>query len=160
MGADLSCYFVESVVGLLGIETSEDCLVRVYPLTSGDGLYWSRKWSETINRVLLNQISSCDLTVKIQGTEFQKRVWKQTMKIPYGQTKTYYEIAQLLNKKKAYRAVGQALNQNPLLIFIPCHRVISKTGELTGFAAGVDMKKKLLEFEEKNRFSRVAAEKA
>ena len=83
----------------------------------------------------------------IVGTDFQLRVWKSLRKIPYGQTRTYKEIAQDIAKPKAYRPVGSAIGKNPFFILIPCHRVLGSDGKLTGFAYGVDIKRKLLEIE-------------
>jgi methylated-DNA-[protein]-cysteine S-methyltransferase len=74
----------------------------------------------------------------------------QLQQIPYGQTRTYREIAEALGKPKASRAVGQACNRNPIWILIPCHRVIGTGHNLTGYAGGLDMKQKLLELEQKN----------
>ena len=71
----------------------------------------------------------------------------ELLKIPYGKTKSYQEIAEAVAKPKAQRAVGSACNKNPILLIIPCHRVISKTGKLTGFACGVDRKEQLLKLE-------------
>lgn len=81
------------------------------------------------------------------GTEFQKQVWDALLKIPYGQTKTYKEIAYEINNKNACRAVGMANNKNPIIIFIPCHRVIGSDNSLTGYGAGIELKKKLLQLE-------------
>ena len=82
-----------------------------------------------------------------KGTPFQKRVWQELQKIPYGETKSYSDIAQLIARKNAQRAVGSACNKNPILIIIPCHRVISKYGTLGGFACGTDIKTRLLNVE-------------
>jgi len=82
----------------------------------------------------------------ISGTPFQKRVWQEARKIPYGQTRSYKFLAERLNHK-GYRSFGQAIGQNPLLIIIPCHRVISSDGTLGGFSAGLELKKFLLRLE-------------
>ena len=82
-----------------------------------------------------------------KGTEFQQSVWKALCEIPYGQTKTYSEIAQAIDKPSAVRAVGGAIGKNPILILVPCHRVIGKNGSLTGFRGGLTMKTKLLDLE-------------
>ena len=82
-----------------------------------------------------------------RGTEFQRAVWKALRDIPYGQTRTYGEIAGLVGRPKAARAVGMANHDNPLLIFTPCHRVVGKSGALTGFACGLEVKRRLLELE-------------
>ena len=81
------------------------------------------------------------------GTQFQLAVWKALRDIPYGQTRTYGEIAGLVGRPKAARAVGMANHDNPLLIFTPCHRVVGKNGALTGFACGLEVKRRLLELE-------------
>lgn len=85
-----------------------------------------------------------------QGTDFQLRVWKSLQKIPYGQTRTYGEIALQIGNPKAARAVGLANNRNPLAIIIPCHRVIGANGNLTGYAGGLDCKAFLLNLEQKS----------
>ena len=83
------------------------------------------------------------------GTKFQQKVWRLINKIPYGQTRTYGELAKELGNKNYARAVGQACNSNPLAIVTPCHRVISATG-LGGFAGGTEVKKYLLQLEKRN----------
>lgn len=87
------------------------------------------------------------LPFKLTGTPFQLAVWKELQNIPYGQTTSYKEIAQKINKPKAYRAVGMANNKNPLPIIIPCHRVIGSNGKLIGYAGGLNLKNYLLELE-------------
>jgi methylated-DNA-[protein]-cysteine S-methyltransferase len=81
------------------------------------------------------------------GTEFQMKVWKELAKIPYGETRSYKDIALALNDANASRAVGTANGKNPISIIIPCHRVISSDGTLGGYAGGLDIKKTLLELE-------------
>ncbi|WP_419519063.1 methylated-DNA--[protein]-cysteine S-methyltransferase [Megamonas funiformis] len=87
------------------------------------------------------------LPFKLTGTPFQLAVWKELQNIPYGQTTSYKEISQKINKPKAYRAVGVANNKNPLPIIIPCHRVIGSNGKLIGYAGGLKLKNYLLELE-------------
>ncbi len=87
------------------------------------------------------------LPFKLTGTPFQLAVWKELQNIPYGKTTSYKEIAQKINKPKAYRAVGMANNKNPLPIIIPCHRVIDSNGKLIGYAGGLKLKNYLLELE-------------
>ncbi|MGC9362837.1 MAG: methylated-DNA--[protein]-cysteine S-methyltransferase [Candidatus Syntrophosphaera sp.] len=82
-----------------------------------------------------------------RGTEFQKAVWKAILDIPYGETRSYAEIAEKIGKPHAYRAVGQAASKNPIAILIPCHRVVGSDGSLTGYAGGADLKTRLLELE-------------
>lgn len=81
------------------------------------------------------------------GTEFQRKVWAALRNIPYGETRTYGEIAAAIGSPKGARAVGMGCNKNPILIITPCHRVIGASGALTGFACGLDIKKLLLEIE-------------
>lgn len=85
-----------------------------------------------------------------KGTKFQEEVWAALTKIPYGKTVTYQEIAQQTEKKKAYRAVGNTIHNNPIPIIIPCHRVISKNGTLGGYRFGTSIKEKLLEIEKQD----------
>ena len=88
-----------------------------------------------------------DLPLAPKGTKFQKQVWQALSDIPYGQTRTYKEIAVALGNPKAVRAVGMANNRNPLIVVVPCHRVIGSDGKMTGYAAGVDKKEFLLRLE-------------
>lgn len=85
------------------------------------------------------------------GTEFQQAVWNALCEIPYGETKSYSDIADQINKPSAVRAVGAAIGANPVLITVPCHRVIGKNGKLTGFRAGLEMKEQLLNLERPGR---------
>lgn len=91
--------------------------------------------------------ASFNLTVNPKGTEFQIKVWKELLKIPYGKTKTYLEQSKALGDLKAIRAVATANGKNPLWIVIPCHRVIGSNGSLTGYAGGIWRKKWLLALE-------------
>lgn len=88
-----------------------------------------------------------DLPLDLRGTTFQLAVWDALQQIPYGETKTYSEIAAAIGNPKSIRAVGTAIGKNPVLIAVPCHRVIQKDGSLGGFRAGLDLKKTLLELE-------------
>lgn len=82
-----------------------------------------------------------------EGTAFEKCVWEALLKIPFGETRNYAQIAEAVGNKNACRAVGRANSRNPISIFIPCHRVIGANGSLTGYAGGLDMKKILLQIE-------------
>ena len=88
-----------------------------------------------------------DLPLKLNGTEFQVSVLEALLKIPYGQTTSYGEIARRIGRPKAVRAVGAANGRNPIPIVVPCHRVIGVTGDLTGFGGGLDTKEALLRLE-------------
>ena len=91
------------------------------------------------------------LPVDPAGTAFQKRVWQQLVRIPYGETRSYGDIAAGIGSPKAVRAVGGANHNNPIIIVIPCHRVIYKSGALGGFGCGLDVKQYLLDLEKGNR---------
>jgi len=88
-----------------------------------------------------------DLRLDFAGTEFQKKVWRALLTIPFGETRSYGEIAKQIGSPKAVRAVGAANGRNPISIVAPCHRVIGSTGKLTGFAGGLDTKAFLLDLE-------------
>lgn len=91
-----------------------------------------------------------NLPLNPKGTSFQQKVWSCLYKIPYGETRTYKEIAEQIGDKNACRAVGNANNKNPIPIFIPCHRVIGSDGNLAGYAGGMELKQKLLNLEKLN----------
>ena len=91
-----------------------------------------------------------DIPIKLRGTEFQKKVWNELLKIPYGATVSYKDIAIKIGNPKACRAVGMANHNNPILIIVPCHRVINENNKLGGYALRLDLKRKLLELEKEN----------
>lgn len=97
------------------------------------------------------KLKSFDLKLAPKGTDFQKAVWKALCEIPYGETRTYKDIAASIGKTKASRAVGLANNRNPIPIIVPCHRVIGSTGKLVGYASGLDVKEFLLKLEKANQ---------
>lgn len=88
-----------------------------------------------------------NLPLRFKGTEFQKKVWQGLCTIPYGETRSYKELAEIIGNPKAVRAVGGANNKNRILIIVPCHRVIGADGSLVGFGCGLHVKKYLLELE-------------
>lgn len=90
-----------------------------------------------------------DLPLHLEGTVFQKKVWKALCNIPYGETRSYKQIAEAVGSPKAMRAVGGANHNNPIMIVVPCHRVIGANGSLVGFGGGLPMKVTLLELEQK-----------
>ncbi len=91
-----------------------------------------------------------DFPISPKGTEFQMLVWQELQRIPYGETRTYGEIAQRLGNQRAARAVGAANHHNPIPIVIPCHRVVATGGRLGGFGGGVELKRHMLELESSN----------
>jgi methylated-DNA-[protein]-cysteine S-methyltransferase len=88
-----------------------------------------------------------DLMLAPKGTEYQKRVWAELVKIPFGETISYLELARRIGNPQASRAVGHANSKNPIALIVPCHRVIGSNGTLTGYAGGLDLKDKLLTWE-------------
>lgn len=93
---------------------------------------------------------SFDLPLEPKGTEFQKKVWNALKEIPFGETRSYGEIAKIIGNEKAARAIGMANNKNPIAIIVPCHRVIGANGKLVGYAGGLDIKERLLKLEKNN----------
>ncbi|MDF2949732.1 MAG: Methylated-DNA--protein-cysteine methyltransferase [Sedimentibacter sp.] len=90
-----------------------------------------------------------DLPLNPNGTVFQKKVWNALCDIPYGETRSYKQVAEAVGNNKASRAIGMANNKNPIMIVIPCHRVIGSNGSLVGYAGGLDIKEKLIFLENK-----------
>lgn len=126
-----------STVGSLGADGNFPVLQNV------------RKWLDTY---FSGAIPDFTPDIRLLGTDFQMRVWQKLLKIPYGKTVTYGEIAREIAKengktKMSAQAVGGAVGKNPIGIIVPCHRVIGKNGSLTGFAGGIEVKRKLLEIE-------------
>jgi len=100
-----------------------------------------------ISEYLVGKRMRFELPLDVKGTDFQMRVWRETMKIPYGETVSYSELARRVGNPLACRAVGSALGSNPTVLLIPCHRVIRKSGELGGFGGKTHIKRMLLELE-------------
>lgn len=147
-------FILTTPIGLLYITSEDNCITRV-------AVSCDRKVQ------LCNVLTDFELSVKKQieeyfygkrtifdfpflikeGTLFQQNVWRELCKIPYGVTRSYGEIARCIGKQGASRAVGTACNRNPLLLVVPCHRVIGSDGSLVGFACGLDRKSFLLGIE-------------
>lgn len=116
---------------------------------------------EQINHTAINQLSEYfegtrtrfDLPLNLRGTAFQVAVWRALLEIPYGQTRSYGEIAKAIAKPGAARAVGMANHENRIAIVVPCHRVVGQNGKLTGYAAGLDLKRQLLAIEQRTLFA-------
>ena len=103
-----------------------------------------------INQYFLTKNYHFKIPIKLNGTEFQKEVWNEILKIPYGQTASYEEIAIRLGNKNKVRAVANAIGKNKILIIVPCHRIIGKNGTLTGYKSGIDHKRMLIDYEKRN----------
>lgn len=102
---------------------------------------------EQLNRYLAGELKEFDVELSPEGSDFQKKVWCALTKIPYGTTISYGDVAEMIGKPKAARAVGNANSLNPIQIIIPCHRVVSSNGKLAGYAGGLDVMVELLELE-------------
>ncbi len=102
-----------------------------------------------IEEYLQGKRKKFSLPIALQGTDFQQKVWQELLNIPYGETRSYKQIAEKIGCPKGYRAVGMANNKNPITIIVPCHRVIGQNKKLVGYAGGIDIKEKLLKLEEK-----------
>jgi O-6-methylguanine DNA methyltransferase len=95
------------------------------------------------------------LPLDLRGTEFQLACWRALLEIPYGETRSYRDIAQAIGHPRAFRAVGMSNNRNPVAIVVPCHRVIASSGSLCGYGGGLDIKRKLLDLEQAGLQSRL-----
>jgi methylated-DNA-[protein]-cysteine S-methyltransferase len=107
-------------------------------------------FAETVSQLkayFAGELKKFDLPMSLEGTPFQKRVWEELQRIPYGQTISYQELAQRVGNPKASRAVGSANGKNPVAVIVPCHRVIATGGTLGGYGGGLERKEWLLEHE-------------
>ncbi len=143
----------KSPFGLIEIEADEDSIVGVrftdcIKSTKNHNVLTSECYKQLV-QYCSKKRTIFELPIKLQGTEFQQKVWEEVRKIPYGETRTYQEIARNIGNEKAVRAVGAAIGKNPIAIIVPCHRVIGSNGAMTGYAYGIDKKEKLLAFERK-----------
>ncbi|MFE5814353.1 methylated-DNA--[protein]-cysteine S-methyltransferase [Streptomyces sp. NPDC056479] len=102
---------------------------------------------EQLKAYFAGELKEFTLELSLGGTPFQRRVWEQLRKIPYGETRSYGQLADALGNSGASRAVGLANGKNPIGIIVPCHRVVGASGSLTGYGGGLDRKQRLLDFE-------------
>lgn len=109
-----------------------------------------KKTIKEVSEYLEGERKHFTIPLKFYGTEFQKKCWNALLEIPYGETRSYKDIAERVGSPKGYRAVGMANNKNPISIIAPCHRVIGSDGKLVGYGGGLDLKKKLLDLEKGN----------
>ena len=144
-------FYYKSPIGILKIEHTDNVVFGLKVVETCEKLSERvghfAKIAKQLDDYFAGKRTKFELNISPKGTEFQKKVWIELLKIPYGETKSYQEIAQVIGKPNAQRAVGSACNKNPILLIIPCHRVISKSGKLTGFACGIDRKEQLLKLE-------------
>ena len=153
---------MDSPIGLLYIVATDKFLVGLTPENGWDRL--KKKFNNLVEKqnAILNQTKleleeyfekkrvDFDLPLYFEGTAFQKKAWKALLDIPYGQTISYAKQAENIGNPKAVRAIGGANGANPISIVVPCHRVIGKSGKLTGYASGLDIKEYLLNLESSN----------
>lgn len=152
-------WFYQTEVGEIGIGEKNGAIVRVTFGRDMGGLPQDFEMVETpllklaaveILEYLAGTRKTFDVPLAPEGTPFQKSVWDALQTIPYGQTATYAEIAAAVGNPKAARAIGRANHDNPIAILIPCHRVVGTNGKLTGYAAGLEIKRALLAIEQEN----------
>ena len=137
----------------LSIETGSAGLRRIEFGGRGENGHSSPLMRETVRQLRLyfaGELQNFDLPLELIGTEFQKKVWAALLTIPYGETRSYTEIAAQIGKARAVRAVGAANGRNPIPIVVPCHRVIGASGSLVGFGGGLEWKRLLLDLEAKH----------
>jgi methylated-DNA-[protein]-cysteine S-methyltransferase len=150
---------VESPVGPLLLAGDADALRRVSFESSKHAARPPADWKEDrapfaevigqLQAYFRGELRKFDVSLAMEGTEFQLRVWNALRGIPYGETISYLQLAERIGNPRAVRAVGLANGSNPIPIIVPCHRVIGSDGSLTGFGGGIPTKKKLLELESK-----------
>ena len=145
-------FFCPSPIGILTLTQQDDSIIRLdFPGVSMQGAPEPTplllEACRQLREYFAGQRRSFQLPLAPQGTPFQQQVWQALAEIPYGETRTYGEIAEAIGRKGASRAVGAANHRNPLPIFIPCHRVIGANGSLTGYAGGLETKRFLLALE-------------
>ena len=156
----MSYYIYSTTIGKMYIEETDGFITKLslidnnrYP-SSKDNLSETpliRKTYLEVAEYLKGLRTTFDIPISPNGTTFQKRVWNCLEKIPYGETKSYQDIAIEIGNEKACRAVGMANHNNPIIILIPCHRVIGKNAKLVGFGCGINVKEYLLNLEKRTK---------
>ena len=150
--------YMKSPLGILKISCDKDSVTKIQVLddccqgfliknTSHEESPVIQLAKEELNRYFSGVLNVFTVKLNPNGTEFQKKVWGELLKIPYGKTICYEELAIRIGKPTAARAVGNANGKNPIPIIIPCHRVIARNGSCGGYALGSDLKKFLLDLE-------------
>ncbi len=146
----------KSIVGNIRIEYEDNVVTFLKKVDDGcDNIDYKTDFTQKVFDEVLEYFEGKRKTFtfkyKLNGTEFQKKVWLALCNIPYGETRTYKEIAKAVGNEKASRAVGMANNKNPVTIVVPCHRVIGTGGKMVGYAGGIGMKEFLLKTERENK---------
>ena len=150
--------YIDSPIGILGLVQEEECLTEVFFGKSESRKDYSQEETPLLKEAK-KQLEAYfegsqkifDLPLNPKGTDFQKAVWQALLLIPYGETRSYKEIATIVGNPKASRAVGMANNRNPISIILPCHRVIGSGGKLVGYGGGLPIKEQLLRLEQDNK---------
>lgn len=144
-------YDTKTELGVISFHSEEDFITGLY---FGEISCGKENFNDTIrlavielDEYLRGKRREFNVKTRVSGTEFQKTVWNALMNIPYGETKSYGQIALEIGKASASRAVGGANHKNPVSVFIPCHRVVGVNGTLTGYGGGIEKKRFLLELE-------------
>lgn len=147
-------FYYDTKIGRIQIEENGEAITKIHYVQKdieetavGKETGLLKEAIKQLNEYFEGKRNIFDLQLAPEGTEFQKKVWNALREIPFGETKSYGEIAKLIGNEKASRAVGMANNKNPIMIVIPCHRVIGANGKLVGYAAGVEVKEMLLNLE-------------
>ena len=146
------CLF-DTPLGWMGLAEEDGAIIRLYLPNTPTPRVMPRETPllaegrRQLMEYLAGERSAFDLPLRLQGTDFQRQVWEALRAIPYGETRSYGQLAAALGRPKAGRAVGMANHNNPIPILVPCHRVVGANGSLTGYAGGVDLKQRLLELE-------------
>lgn len=147
-------WYIDSPWGPVGIRENGQAITALFlgkqPLQPNETLQNTPLLMEAATQLeeyMAGKRKAFTLPLEPKGTPFQQRVWKALIDIPYGETRSYKQIAQAVNCPSGYRAVGMANNKNPIAIVIPCHRVVGSGGTLTGYAYGLSMKEELLALE-------------
>jgi methylated-DNA-[protein]-cysteine S-methyltransferase len=144
-----------SSLGMIEVESSHAGVTRVRlsargrAREAGDGaaLDSARRTRDEILAYLAGEQRGFSVPIVLEGTVFQRSVWAELQRVPYGETRTYGEVAAAVGKPRAARAVGGACGANPLPIIVPCHRIVGGSGSLVGFGGGLEMKERLLALE-------------
>lgn len=148
--------FYNTIIGDIGICYENETILSLKKTDINKTILNEKNnFTDNVHKQLVDylngNITTFNLNLAPKGTDFQKKVWNELCNIPYGETRSYKEIAKLIGNKNACRAVGMANNKNPIHIIIPCHRVIGSNGKLVGYAGGIDMKHYLLDLETNNK---------
>lgn len=143
-------YNYETIIGNISIIEKDNKIVYIGPKKEGLIINETKLVKLCFNQIeeyFMGKRKTFDIELEITGTSFQKKVYHELLNIPYGQTKSYKDIAIAIGNRKASRAVGMACNKNPIVLIIPCHRVIGSNKKLVGFGMGLNIKEVLLNIE-------------